>query len=157
MSLTPDAARSCAGCSMPLDRGATACSKCGHIGGLSSTAHVGPSRPPELPREPAGGTPASPPQPPPYGYPGGTVRVVAPKSPGIAVVLSIWLGVGHLYVGENGIGFCLLAFYLFLCLLSFLPILWIVTIPVWFVAFIFVGMSASKAANNFNRRNGLVM
>jgi hypothetical protein len=109
-----------------------------------------------LPPAPGPALPA-PMSPPPYGYHGGAVRVVAPKSPGIAAVLSIWLGVGHLYVGENGLGFCLLGFYLFLCLLSFVPILWILTIPVWFVAFIFVAMNASKAANNFNRRNGIVV
>lgn len=188
MSLTPDAARSCAGCSTPLDPGAIACSTCGHVAGVSATPHPGP---PVRPPEPASWTPAFPPPtpmiesaqrptgpppfgapptgatpwppvpgpalPPPYGYPGGPVRVVAPKSPGIAVVLSIWLGVGHLYVGENGLGFGLLAFYLLLCLLSFVPILWILTIPVWFIAFIFVAMNASKAANNFNRRNGIVV
>jgi hypothetical protein len=85
------------------------------------------------------------------------VRVVAAKSPGIAAVLSIWFGVGHLYVGENGLGFGLLAFYLFLCLVSFLPVLWVLTIPVWFISFIFVAMNASKAAHNFNRRNGVVV
>jgi hypothetical protein len=95
--------------------------------------------------------------PPPYGYPGEPVRIVAPKSPGIAAVLSIWFGVGHLYVGENGLGFCLLVFYLFLCLLSFVPILWILTIPVWFIAFILVAMNAFQAANNFNRRNGITV
>ena len=73
------------------------------------------------------------------------------------MVLSIWLGVGHLYVGVNGLGFCLLGFYLFLCLLSFVPILWILTIPAWFISFIFVAMNASKAAHDFNRRNGLVV
>ncbi len=136
MSLTPDAVRRCAGCSTPLTPGASACSQCGWHHGVGS---------------------APAPVPVPHGYPGGVVRVVAAKSPGIAVVLSIWLGVGHLYVGVNGLGFCLLGFYLFLCLLSFVPILWILTIPAWFISFIFVAMNASKAAHDFNRRNGLVV
>jgi hypothetical protein len=144
MSLTPDAARSCAGCSTLLDSGSSTCSRCGEVHGV-------------VPVPPAVGPGTPPPVPPPYGYPARVVQVVAPKSPGIAVVLSIWLGVGHLYVGVNGLGFCLLAFYLFLCLLSFVPILWVLTIPVWFVSFIFVAMNASKAAHDFNRRNGLVV
>jgi hypothetical protein len=139
MSLTPAAARSCASCSTLLQPGAYACPRCGHA---------------VLP--PAGAA-AAPAVPPPYGHPGGPVRVVSAKSPGVAAVLSIWLGVGHLYVGENVLGFCLLAVYLFLCLLSFLPILWILTIPALFIAFVFVAMHASKAANDFNRRNGIVV
>ena len=153
MSLTPDAARTCAGCSTPLVPGASACSQCGHVdrAGFTASSRAGVV---PLPPEPG---PGMPPTPPPYDHPGPVVRVVAAKSPGIAVVLSIWLGVGHFYVGVNGLGFGLLAFYLFLCLMSFVPILWILTIPVWFVSFIFVAMNASKAAHDFNRRNGLVV
>lgn len=193
MSLTPDATRSCASCSTPLNPGSTACARCGHIDDVHLTSQAGlgvqtpvrpqepvrpaPAFPPQMPmvewpQNPAGPAalampPAGPAPLPPaldpglppvaYGYPGTTVRVVAAKTPGIAVVLSIWLGVGHLYVGENGLGFGLLAYYLFLCLLSLVPILWILTIPIWFVSFILVAINASKAAHNFNRRNGLVI
>jgi hypothetical protein len=176
MPLTPDAARTCAGCSTPLAPGSTTCATCGRDGsaprpgpgeqpgGPAGRAPVHPPRAPmvQWPQNPGPPPPAMPPagavaMPPPYGYPGGTVRVVAAKSPGIAVVLSIWLGVGHLYVGANGLGFGLLAYYLFLCLLSFVPILWILTVPVWFVSFVFVAMNASKAAHDFNRRNGVTV
>ncbi len=146
MSLTPNAARCCISCSTPLGLGSTTCTRCGHVHGATPPGAPFPSvvaLPPSVP--------------PPYGQPGGMVRVVAAKSPGIAAVLSIWFGVGHLYVGENGLGFGLLAFYLFLCLVSFLPVLWVLTIPVWFISFIFVAMNASKAAHNFNRRNGVVV
>lgn len=176
MSLTPDATRSCAGCSTPLAPGSTTCAACGPVDGAGFTRHPRPAaptsawpgapagRPPTVgwAQNPAGPPPAMPPaggvpMPPPYGYPGGTVRVVAAKSPGIAAVLSIWFGVGHLYVGANGLGFGLLAYYLFLCLLSFVPILWILTIPVWFISFVFVAMNASKAAHDVNRRNGVTV
>ena len=139
MSLTPDATRSCAGCSAPLHPGSPACSNCGYVSGAAPHTHL----------------PVRAPVPPVFGYPGAPVRVVAAKSPGVAAVLSIWLGVGHLYVGVNGLGFCLLGFYLFLCLMSFIPVLWILTIPVWFVAFVFTAMNASKAAHDVNRRNGI--
>jgi hypothetical protein len=151
--------QSCLSCSTPLDPNSVACSNCGHA------AEISP--PPRTAQQPAAPelvapahltNPVGPPMQPPVSPDVNcTVRVVAAKSPGIAVVLSIWLGVGHLDSGKNGPGFALLALYGFLVLLSLVPALWVLTIPAWFIAFIPTAISASHAAKEFNHRNGIVV
>lgn len=95
---------------------------------------------------------------PPNPYPQAAVRVVTAKSPGIGVLLSfLWLGAGHLYVGQIGLGVGLIVFDFFLVLLSFIPFLWLLTFPVWLVSLVFVAINVSNAAKAFNRRNGIIV
>ena len=51
MSLTPDATRSCAGCSAPLHPGSPACSNCGFVSGAAAHPHL-PVRAPQPPVPP---------------------------------------------------------------------------------------------------------
>jgi len=91
-------------------------------------------------------------------YPQPPVHVVPAKSSGIGVLLSfLWLGAGHLYVGNMGLGIGLIVFDFFLVLLSFIPLVWILTFPIWLIAFIFAAIHVSNAAKAFNRRNGIVV
>jgi hypothetical protein len=85
------------------------------------------------------------------------IGVVAAKSPGIAVLLSIWLGGGQLYVGQVGLGVCCLVFYAFLFLISFTGIGLLIAIPCWLVAFPILAIAASNEAKSFNRRNGIIV
>ncbi|MBL8928429.1 MAG: hypothetical protein JNM77_19700 [Pseudonocardia sp.] len=86
------------------------------------------------------------------------VHVVNAKSPGVAVLLSfIWLGAGHLYVGNIGLGIGLMVFDFFLVLVSLIPLSWILTVPVWLISFVFIAIHVSNAAKAFNARNGIVV
>jgi TM2 domain-containing membrane protein YozV len=91
-------------------------------------------------------------------YPPPALHVFPAKSPGIGVLLSfLWLGAGHLYVGKIGLGIGLIVFDFFLVLLSLIPFIWILTFPIWLIAFIFVAINVSNEAKAFNRRNGIVV
>jgi TM2 domain-containing membrane protein YozV len=86
------------------------------------------------------------------------VHVVSAKSPGVAVLLSfIWLGAGHLYVGRIGLGIGIMVFDFFLILLSLIPFSWILTVPVWLIAFVFIAINVSNEAKACNARNGIVV
>jgi TM2 domain-containing membrane protein YozV len=86
------------------------------------------------------------------------LHVVSAKSPGIAVLLTfLWLGAGDLYVGRIGLGIGLMVFDAFLVLLSIIPFSWIITVPVWWIAFICVAIHVSNEAKAFNRRNGIIV
>lgn len=112
--------------------------------------------PPARAYPPVPAVPAMAPAPPP-GY-GGTVRLVTAKSPGIAVLLSfLWLGAGHLYVGQIGAGIALIVLDFFLALLSFTVFGLLISIPVWLIAFVIVAILAARAAKDFNYRNGIVV
>jgi TM2 domain-containing membrane protein YozV len=87
----------------------------------------------------------------------GSIGVVAAKSPGLAVFLSIWLGGGQLYVGQIGLGIGLLVFHFFLLLLLFTGIGAILAVPLWLVSFALVATASSNAAKEFNRRNGIIV
>lgn len=67
----------------------------------------------------------------------------------------LWLGAGHLYANRIATGVCLILFQLFILwplLFVFGAgfLLWLVTAPI-------VMVLAASAANDFNRRNGLVV
>jgi len=141
MSTSPSAA-TCARCSVPLHGWTGPCRNCGHV---SSTAPalMAPGAPPN-----AGMLPHAQPM----------VHVVNAKSPGVAVLLSfIWLGAGHLYVGNIGLGIGLMVFDFFLILVSLIPFAMILTVPVWLIAFVFIAINVSNAAKAFNARNGIVV
>jgi len=80
---------------------------------------------------------------------------VQAKSPGIAVLLSIWLGGGQLYVGQIAAGVCLLIWHFFLIFVTFTLIGLIVAVPLWLISFAIVASLAASEANNYNRRNGI--
>ena len=144
MSTSPSAA-TCASCSTPLHGWAGPCRNCGHM----PVAAPGPLVPAAAPY--AGG-PVLPP------HPQQMVHVVNAKSPGVAVLLSfIWLGAGHLYVGNIGLGIGLMVFDFFLVMVSLIPFSWILTVPVWMLAFVFIAIHVSNAAKAFNARNGIVV
>ncbi len=83
---------------------------------------------------------------------------VAAKSPGIAVLLSfIWLGAGHLYAGQVGLGVALMVFDAFLVLLAFTLIGLIIAVPLWLISAPIVMVLAYSAAKRFNERNGIVV
>lgn len=143
MSTSPGAA-TCAGCSTPLHGWAGPCRNCGHV--------------PTATPAPSSVAPAAPPNAgmPPHAQP--MVHVVNAKSPGVAVLLSfIWLGAGHLYVGNIGLGIGLMVFDFFLVLVSLIPLSWILTVPVWLISFVFIAIHVSNAAKAFNARNGIVV
>lgn len=144
MSTSPSAA-TCASCSTPLDGRTGPCRNCGHV--LSAApAPLAPTTAPNA------GYPVPPfaPQP--------MVHVVSAKSPGVAVLLSfIWLGAGHLYVGRIGLGIGIMVFDFFLILLSLIPFSWILTVPVWLIAFVFIAINVSNEAKACNARNGIVV
>jgi TM2 domain-containing membrane protein YozV len=97
-----------------------------------------------------------PPQYPPA-YPQQVVGV-APKSAGLAVLLSfLWLGAGHLYANRIGAGIALMVYEAFLALLSFSIVGLVISVPLWFISVIVVMILAANAANDFNRRNGIVV
>jgi len=140
MSTSPSAA-TCVRCSTPLDGRTGTCATCGHVAGVGA---------PSTSLMPA--APVAPP------YPQAPVHVVSAKSPGVGVLLSfLWLGAGHLYVGRIGLGIGLMVFDFFLVLLSIIPIIWIITVPVWLIAFVFVALNVANAAKAFNLRNGIVV
>jgi TM2 domain-containing membrane protein YozV len=161
MSFEPNPALMCARCAHALIPGSAACMMCGHpvtAGPSSPAALPNPalkarlSPPPGLPMPAMRSAPVYPP-----GIPYGPVKVVSAKTPGIAAVLSVWLGVGHLYVGKNGPGFALLTLWGFLVLLSIVPFMMILTVPAWLITFIPTAISAANAAKDYNRRNGLIV
>jgi hypothetical protein len=85
------------------------------------------------------------------------IGVVAGKSPGLAVFLSIWLGGGHLYAGQTVLGIGMLFFHFLLVLLLITGIGAIIAIPLWFVCFPIAAVTASNACKEFNRRNGIIV
>jgi TM2 domain-containing membrane protein YozV len=131
------------------------------------TPQAGPAAQHPLPQY--GQLPPAPPvqhqQPPPGAYGpqpmyGGPVPIVvaAPKSPGVAVLLSlIWFGFGHLYADQTRAGIGLIVFDIFLGILAITVVGLVVAIPLWLVSLPFVLHSAYQAVNRFNQRNGLVM
>ena len=50
-----------------------------------------------------------------------------------------------------------MVFYVFLVLVSLIPFSWILTVPVWMLAFAFTAIHVSNAAKAFNARNGIVV
>lgn len=84
------------------------------------------------------------------------VIAVSAKAPGIAALLSIWLGVGHLYIRQTGAGFALMGLWACLCIASWIPFAIFITAPIWFVAFIPTAISAANGAKDYNRRNGFI-
>lgn len=132
MSTSPRAA-TCTRCSTPLNGWTDACGNCGYVAGVGQPAVPAP-------------------------HPQTALHVVPAKSSGVGVLLSfLWLGDGHLYVGNIGLGVGLIVFDFFLVLFSLIPFVWILTFPVWLIAFIFVAINVSNEANAFNRRNGIVV
>lgn len=94
----------------------------------------------------------------PYGPPVQPVAGVPAKSAGIAVLLSfIWLGAGHLYANEVGLGIGLIVYDAFLVILALTLIGAIVAVPLWFISAPIVMYLAAQAADNFNQRNGLTV
>ncbi len=144
MSTSPSAA-TCASCSTPLHGWPGPCRNCGHMPTAPQASTLPATRP-------TAGAPMPPPHPQPM------VHVVNAKSPGVAVLLSfIWLGAGHLYVGNIGLGIGLMVFDFFLVLVSLIPFAMILTVPVWLLSFIFIAIHVSNAAKAFNARNGIVV
>ncbi len=100
-------------------------------------------------------TAQAPPPPPPYApQPAYQPVYVSPKSPALAVVLTIaWLGAGHFYAGRTDtmpiVMACVNAvlwFLTFSCLIGILG---------WIPAVIWMSIDAHKAAKEFNRAHGL--
>jgi TM2 domain-containing membrane protein YozV len=91
-----------------------------------------------------------------YGAP--MVPMVTAKSAGIAVLLSfLWLGAGHLYANRTTAGILLIVYDTFLVLLSITLVGAIVAVPLWLISAPIVMVLAANAANDFNRRNGIVV
>src|SRR5690348_9220450 len=152
MSTTP-ATPSCPNCSRQLDSTTSACSGCGYAHGVSPAPGLAPSQ--DLPPS---ATFANRPAVPAPLHPSGPIAVVSAKSPGIAVLLSfLWLGAGHLYVGVIGLGIGLMVFDFLLFLLSLTGVGLFISIPVWLISFVIIAIRVSKAANDFNQRNGIIM
>jgi len=105
-------------------------------------------QPPSFGQSPFGQPPA------PYQQQSFQPAYVSPKSPALAVVLSIvWLGAGHFYAGRSDTTAILLAVGNAVLWLLFL--LCFVGILGWIPLVIFASIDARKAAIDFNRRNGL--
>ena len=84
--------------------------------------------------------------------------VTAPKSAGIAILLSLlWFGAGHLYANQTGLGIALILYDVFLGILSATIVGLVVSIPLWLISLPIVLFLANNAANDYNRRNGLVV
>ena len=161
MSLVPNGA-ACSRCRTPRPPGATVCQRCGYgppVGQMISYApppqqqQPPPFYPPYPPQAPQAMYPhvMYPPMPPPQG-----MILVSAKSPGIAVLMSLWLGGGHLYIRQTAAGFVLMVFWAFLCIASWIPFAIFLTAPTWFIAFIASAISAAHGANEYNRRNGFI-
>lgn len=86
------------------------------------------------------------------------VIVAAPKTPGLAVLLSfLWFGAGHLYANRTATGVVLVIIDCLLLCLAVTGVGLVIALPVWVVmAPIVMALSASAAAD-YNRRNGLVL
>ena len=80
------------------------------------------------------------------------------KSAGVAVLLTfLWLGAGHLYANRTTTGVLLIIYDFFLVLLSITLIGAIVAVPLWLITAPIVMIFAANAANDYNRRNGIVV
>ncbi len=169
----------CQACRASLPAPYTRCMTCGVV--QDRSVRVGyASAPVYPPPTPSAGTvisssspyfpmsQSSAPLPVPYGSPASVpmaysgqpqiVRVVAPKSPGIAVLLTLlWLGAGHLYANRVATGLVLMALDLVLVLMSFSVFMLVFTIPVWVIAVPVTMIFASRAVHDFNHRNGVVL
>jgi TM2 domain-containing membrane protein YozV len=129
MSLAPNTP-TCRRCAGPLQVGAPACGTCGQLTGAA-------------PAGPAVGRP---------------VGVVAAKSTGIAVLLSVlWVGAGNLYAGSIGTGVALMLFDGLLALLALTGFGLIIAFPIWLVTCIVATVLAVNSVSSFNRRNGIVV
>jgi len=85
-------------------------------------------------------------------------NIVAPKSVGVAVLLSFfWLGAGHLYAGRTGTGIALAIFDGFLVLLAITGVGAILAVPIWLICTPIVMALAASAAKQYNRRNGVIV
>lgn len=172
MSIIP-AGSVCARCRRPRPPAANICSNCGYPASAGPPPHYDPPpyvAPPHAAPLPAAAPYAPPhdgpyhqqypsvpvsPQPTPYGPLVPVIPVVPAKSPGIAVLLSIWLGGGQLYVGQIAAGICLLIWHFFLLFITFTIIGLIVAVPLWVISFAIVASLAASAAKDYNRRNGI--
>jgi TM2 domain-containing membrane protein YozV len=86
------------------------------------------------------------------------VRVISPKSAGIAVLLTfLWLGAGHLYANRVTTGVILIISDMLLWALSFTIILAIVTVPIYIILLVVSAILAAQAAKDFNYRNGVAL
>jgi TM2 domain-containing membrane protein YozV len=150
MSLVP-AGSVCARCRRRRPPAANVCPTCGYPASAGPPPYAPPQYAPPYQQQ-------TPMQvylpPPPYGPPV-PVPVISAKSPGIAVLLSIWLGGGQLYVGQVAAGVCLLIWHFFLLFVTFTVIGLIVAVPLWLISFAIVASLAASEANNYNRRNGI--
>jgi len=152
MSTTP-ATPSCPNCSKQLDSTTSACSGCGYSHGIRPAPGV--ASPQDVPPSTPFANPSAVPAP---LHPSGPVAVVSAKSPGIAVLLSVlWLGAGHLYVGQIGLGIGLMVFDFLLFLLSLTGVGLFISIAAWLISFVIIATRVSKAANDFNQRNGIIV
>jgi TM2 domain-containing membrane protein YozV len=80
------------------------------------------------------------------------------KSAGVAVLLTfLWLGAGHLYANRTTTGVLLIIYDFFLVLLSITLIGAIVAVPLWLITAPIVMIFAANAANDYNRRTGIVV
>jgi TM2 domain-containing membrane protein YozV len=86
------------------------------------------------------------------------LMTIPAKSAGIAVLLSfLWLGAGHLYANRTTTGVLLIIYDFFLVLLSVTLIGAVIAVPLWLITAPIVMVLAANAANDFNRRNGIVV
>ncbi len=95
---------------------------------------------------------------PPVAYTQPMVPMVVAKSAGIAVLLSfLWLGAGHLYANRTITGVLLIIYNTFLVLLSITLVGAIAAVPLWLISAPIVMILSAGAANDFNRRNGILV
>ncbi|MBB4963092.1 hypothetical protein [Saccharothrix violaceirubra] len=143
----------CGSCGASLQPPNTTCQVCG-------TAAWPTPPPPQAPPPPNYGQPtfAQPvPVAPGFGY-GVPMRVVTPKSSGIAVLLSIlWLGAGNLYVNQTGLGIGLLLANFPLWLLAVTVLGWFIAFPLWIIGVVVSTVLAAQGAKEYNMRNGIVV
>jgi TM2 domain-containing membrane protein YozV len=132
VSLAHNTSSTCTRCSSWLPVGTAACGTCGHPTGAAVNAY-GP-------------------------VPGQPVVVVAAKSAGVAVLLTVlWMGAGHLYAGRIGAGIALMVFDFVLGLIALTGLGLIIAFPVWLVSCAIAAYLATEAVATFNRRNGVVV
>lgn len=101
-----------------------------------------------------GGSYNQPPYPPqPYGQPGPLPYAVAPKSPGLALLVSFFIpGVGSMMNGDAGKGVGILIGYVLSWVLAFT----IITIPIAIGLWIWGMIDAYTGAQKWNFRHGIV-
>lgn len=91
-------------------------------------------------------------------FPPRVVVAMAPKTPGLAVLLSfLWFGAGHLYANRTASGIVLMVVDLLILCVALTGVGLVVALPLWVVMAPIVMAMSAAATTDYNRRNGLVI